>query len=31
MVKEADPRGCGIPIREWLMVFAALYFSRSFF
>lgn len=31
MVREADPKGCGIPIREWLMVFAALYFSRSFF
>ena len=31
MVREADPRGCGIPIREWLMVFAGIYFSRSSF
>ena len=31
MVREADPRACGIPIREWLMVFAVFYFSRSFF
>ena len=31
MIREADPHGCGIPIREWLMVFSALYFSRSTF
>jgi hypothetical protein len=31
MIREADPKGCAIPIREWLMVFCALYFSRSAF
>jgi hypothetical protein len=31
MIREADPKGCNIPIREWLMVFCALYFSRSAF
>ena len=31
VVKYSDPRGCGIPLREWLMVFCALYFSRSTF
>ena len=31
MIKEADPKGCGIPLREWLMVFSVLYFSRSLF
>ena len=24
-----DPKGCGIPLREWLMCFFVLYFSRS--
>ena len=24
-----DPKGCGIPLREWLMCFFILYFSRS--
>lgn len=31
LIREADPKGCAIPIREWLMVFFALYFSRSSF
>ena len=31
MIREADPKGCGIPIREWLMGFCVLYFSRSTF
>ena len=26
-----DPKGCGIALREWLMVFCVLYFSRSTF
>jgi len=29
--KYYDPEGCGIPLREWLMIFAVLYFSRSSF
>jgi hypothetical protein len=31
MIREADPKGCNIPLREWLMVFTVLYFSRSTF
>jgi hypothetical protein len=31
MVREADPKGCGIALREWLMIFAVIYFSRSGF
>ena len=31
IIKQTDPKGCGIPLREWLMVFFALYFSRSTF
>ena len=30
-IKYYFPKGCGIPIREWLMIFACLYFSRSSF
>jgi hypothetical protein len=30
-IKYYYPKGCGIPVREWLMVFACLYFSRSTF
>lgn len=26
-----DPKGCGIPVREWLMYFSIIYFSRSVF
>ena len=26
-----DPKGCGIPLREWLIGFFLLYFSRSSF
>lgn len=26
-----DPKGCGIPVREWLIGFFILYFSRSTF
>lgn len=28
---ESDPKGCGIPLREWLMIMACIYFSKSFF
>ena len=28
-IKYYDPKGCGIPIREWLLVFFVLYFTRS--
>ena len=30
-IRTYDPKGCGIPLRRWLMVFCALYFSRSTF
>lgn len=26
-----EPVGCGIPVREWLMVFSVVYFTRSLF
>ena len=29
MIREYDPKGCNIPLREWLMGFVILYFSRS--
>jgi hypothetical protein len=29
VLKHYDPKGCGIPLREWLIVFFVLYFSRS--
>lgn len=28
---QADPKGCGIPVREWLMTFSIIFFSRSVF
>jgi hypothetical protein len=31
MIRLSDPQGCGIPLREWLMIFFILYFSRSLF
>jgi len=31
MSKQSDPKGCGIPLREWLAVFSILFFSRSSF
>ncbi len=31
MQRDAYPQGCGIPLREWLMVFSVLYFTRSIF
>ena len=31
MIRQYDPKGCGIPLREWLMGFFVLYFSRSSF
>lgn len=30
-IKHYDPKGCGIPLREWLIGFFVLYFSRSSF
>jgi hypothetical protein len=30
-IKHYDPKGCGIPLREWLIGFCVLYFSRSSF
>ena len=30
-IRKMDPKGCGIPLRGWLMVFCGLYFSRSTF
>ena len=29
IIRHYDPKGCGIPVREWLMGFFMLYFSRS--
>lgn len=26
-----EPIGCGIPVREWLMAFTIVYFTRSLF
>lgn len=26
-----EPVGCGIPVREWLMTFSVVYFTRSLF
>jgi len=31
MIISYDPKGCGIPLREWLIGFFSLYFSRSTF
>jgi len=31
IIKHYDPKGCGIPLREWLLGFFVLYFSRSTF
>ena len=31
MIMYYDPKGCGIPLREWLIGFFLLYFSRSSF
>ena len=31
LIIQYDPKGCGIPLREWLIGFACLYFSRSSF
>lgn len=31
IIRTYDPKGCGIPLRRWLMVFCGLYFSRSTF
>lgn len=28
---EMDPKGCGIPVREWLMIFSIIFFSKSVF
>lgn len=30
-LRKEFPKGCGIPLREWLMWFFGLYFSRSTF
>lgn len=29
LLRYYDPKGCGIPLREWLIGFFILYFSRS--
>jgi hypothetical protein len=31
LIKYYDPKGCGIAMREWLIGFFCLYFSRSSF
>jgi hypothetical protein len=31
LIMHYDPKGCGIPLREWLIGFFILYFSRSSF
>lgn len=31
LIKQYDRKGCGIPLREWLLGFFILYFSRSLF
>jgi hypothetical protein len=31
VIRSYDPKGCGIPLREWLMGFFFLYFSRSWY
>lgn len=28
---QMEPKGCGIPVREWLMIFSIIFFSRSIF